>query len=135
MSASDLSTAVSIDASAFGADRQFLIEGFFHRAPRLAYIIEDLTGFVVARPGRVATQIGPIVAANEASAAALLDAALGTASGPVFLDLVDRWSSLANLLRQRAFTVQRPFVRMGLHRRTPLGDPARLFVIAGPEFG
>jgi GNAT acetyltransferase-like protein len=37
-----------------------------------------------ARPGRIATQIGPIVAANEDAAAVLLDAVLGCISGPVF---------------------------------------------------
>ena len=88
-----------------------------------------------ARPGRVATQIGPIVAANEASAAALLDAALSSAAGPVFLDLVDGWADLKRRLIARNFTVQRPYLRMGLPRGAPFGDPARSFVVAGPEFG
>ena len=53
----------------------------------------------------------------------LLDAALGWVSGPVFLDLIDRRDILMHRLRQRGFTVQRPFLRMGLNRRVPFGRP------------
>jgi hypothetical protein len=42
---------------------------------------------------------------------------------------------LIRQLQQRGFSVQRPFLRMGLNRRTPFADPANLFVVAGPEFG
>ena len=135
MTTSDIPAVVAIDASAFGAARRFLMASLFDRAPRLAFVTEDLTGFVVARPGRVATQIGPIVATDEATAFALLRAALGAAHGPVFLDLGDRWDDMKRALRERDFTVQRPFTRMALNRRAPLGEPAHLFVVAGPEFG
>jgi hypothetical protein len=64
-----------------------------------------------------------------------LDAALGCISGPVILDLVDGRDILARRLRQRGFTIQRPFLRMSLNRRAVFGDTTRLFVIAGPEFG
>lgn len=124
-----------VDAASFGASRSFLIESLFRRAPRLAFVTENLTGFALARPGRIATQIGPVVAADEAAAAALLGAALGAASGPVFLDLADRWDGLTRHLQTRGFTVQRPYARMALSRQDPLGNPARLFVVAGPEFG
>lgn len=90
---------------------------------------------MLARPGRIATQIGPIVATGEDAAASLLNAALGAVAGPVFLDLCDRWADLARQVRQRSFTVQRPFLRMALRHRTPFGDAERTFVVAGPEFG
>jgi GNAT superfamily N-acetyltransferase len=135
MAAGDIPTVTAIDAAAFGAQRKFLVENLFRRLPQLAFVTQDLTGFVLARPGRIATQIGPIVAANEGTAATLLDAALGCLSGPVFLDLIDGRDILMHRLRQRGFTVQRPFLRMGLNRRVPFGHPAHLFVVAGPEFG
>jgi hypothetical protein len=135
MTDAGLPAIAAIDAAAFGASRMFLIESLLRRAPQLAFATQDGTGFVLARPGRIATQIGPIVAANEEIAAALLEAALGAVAGPVFLDLVDRWDGIARRLEQRRFTVQRPFLRMGLHRAAPFGDPSRLFVVAGPEFG
>jgi GNAT acetyltransferase-like protein/acetyltransferase (GNAT) family protein len=135
MTDGDLTVVAAVDAAAFGASRMFLIESLFRRAPQLAFVMADGSGFALARPGRLATQIGPIVAANEQSAMALLEAALGAATGPVFLDLADRWDGLKRRLEQRGFKVQRPFLRMGLRRATPFGDPARLFVVAGPEFG
>jgi hypothetical protein len=135
MTDDDLAVVAAVDAAAFGASRMFLIESLFCRAPQLAFVTADGLGFALARPGRLATQIGPIVAANEQSAVALLEAALGAATGPVFLDLADRWDALKQRLEQHGFTVQRPFLRMGLRRAAPFGDPARLFVVAGPEFG
>jgi hypothetical protein len=135
MTAGDIPTVTAIDAATFGAQRKFLVENLFRRLPQLAFVTQDLTGFLLARPGRIATQIGPIVAANEGAAATLLDAALGCVSGPVFLDLIDGRNILMHRLRQRGFAVQRPLLRMGLNRRVPFGHPAHLFVVAGPEFG
>jgi ribosomal protein S18 acetylase RimI-like enzyme len=136
MTKDDMAVVVTRDATAFGAHRQFLLSGFFRREPTLAFVTrENMKGFALARPGRLATQIGPVIAADEDAAATLLSAALDAVRGPVFLDLADRWSKLAHLLQRRGFTVQRPFQRMGMRRHAPFGDPARTFVIAGPEFG
>jgi GNAT superfamily N-acetyltransferase len=131
----DLAAVAAIDVGAFGARRRFLLENFFRRAPCLAFMTKNGDGFALARPGRLATQIGPIVAASEDAAAALLGASLAAAAGPVFLDLCDRWSGLVHELEQQAFTVQRPFLRMALRHSAPFGDAARTFVVAGPEFG
>jgi GNAT superfamily N-acetyltransferase len=135
MRADNLAAAIAIDTAAFGAPRDFLLRSFFARAPQLAFISADGASFALARPGRIATQIGPIIAADEDAAATLLTAALGATSGPVFLDVAERWQQLAALLKQRGFTVQRPFLRMALGRSTPFGEEERTFVVAGPEFG
>jgi ribosomal protein S18 acetylase RimI-like enzyme len=135
MAAGDIPVVTAIDAAVFGSQRKFLIESLFRRRPQLAFVSEDNTSFVLARPGRTATQIGPLVATNEDVADALLAAALGCVNGPVFLDLIDGRDILVRHLRQRDFSVQRPFLRMGLNRRAPFGDSAHLFVAAGPEFG
>ena len=119
----------------FGARRPFLLEGFFRRVPQLAFMQDDKSGFVLARPGRLATQIGPLVAANEDAAAMLLSMALDAVGGPVFLDLCDCWQGLTRALMQRHFTVQRPFLRMALRHHKPFGGPERTFIVAGPEFG
>ena len=131
----DLANVAVADAAAFGAKRNFLLESFFRRAPQLAFVTQAGDGFVLARPGRLAAQIGPLVAADEDAAGALLSAALDSMGGPVFLDLCDRWENLARALQQRHFKVQRPFLRMALRHRDPFGDPSRTFVVAGPEFG
>jgi hypothetical protein len=135
MQEGDLANIAAIDAAAFGAGRLFLVENFFHRAPELAFMTESGDGFALARAGRLATQIGPIVAADQDTAVGLLAVALDAAAGPVFLDLCDRWSGLVRELEWRGFTVQRPFVRMALRHRVAFGDAGRTFVVAGPEFG
>jgi GNAT superfamily N-acetyltransferase len=135
MQADDMAVVVEIDARAFGAPRGFLLQSFFARAPKLAFVTTDGRGSALARPGRIATQIGPLIAADEDAATGLLTTALGAVSGPVFLDVADRWSKPSALLRERGFTVQRPFLRMALGRSAPFGDVARTFVVAGPEFG
>jgi GNAT superfamily N-acetyltransferase len=135
MRTDDVATVAAIDARAFGAPRAFLLQSFFARAPQLAFVTADGASFALARPGRIATQIGPIIAADEDAATALLTAALGAASGPVFLDVADCWQELGALIRGRGFTVQRPFRRMALGRSAPFGDVERTFVVAGPEFG
>lgn len=131
----DLAAVAATDSLVFGAPRSFLLDNFFRRVPHLAFMAESGDGFAMARTGRLATQIGPIVATDEAAAAALLECALDAAAGLVFLDLCDRWNGLVRLLERRAFTVQRPFLRMALRHRVPFGDAARTFAIAGPEFG
>lgn len=135
MTKDDLAAVVTLDAAVCGARRPFLLEGFFRRQAMLGFVSEGVNGFVLARPGRIATHIGPVVAEDEEAAATLLSAALDSIRGLVFLDLADRWSGLTRLLQQRGFTVQRPFLRMGMRRHVPFGDVARAFVIASPEFG
>ena len=103
--------------------RKFLVENLFRRLPQLAFVTARPSRLRVGATRPIATQIGPIVAANEGAAATLLDAALGCVSGPVFLDLIDGRDILMHRLRQRGFTVQRPFLRMGLNRRVPFGRP------------
>lgn len=125
---------LALDVAVFGADRRALLTELRHRAPARAFALDD-RGFVLARPGRTALQIGPLVAESEADATRLLDAALAAAPGPVLLDLADRWTGLAAHLRARGFAPERPYNRMALNRAEPFGDPARLFVVAGPELG
>jgi hypothetical protein len=135
VTAGDLATIAALDAAAFGADRGFLLENLYHRAPKVAFMTQRADSFVLGRPGRLATQIGPLVARDQSAAVALLDAALAAVRGPVFLDLCDRWSKLVDQVSRRGFTVQRPFLRMALRHLIPFGDVERTFVIAGPEFG
>ena len=99
---------------------------------------QDATGCVISRAGTRATQIGPLVAADENAALALLQTAIATARGRVFLDVPDRWTSLTGWLQSQGFARQRPFTRMALDAsgRADITAPHdRQFVLAGPEFG
>lgn len=129
-----LDPAIALDATVFSASRDFLLRSFRSRAPQLALRLKEHS-FVVARPGRLATQIGPLVANDESAALALLQAALARIDGPVFMDVPDHWLNLRAELERRGFTIQRGFRRMALGSDQPFGDPARSFVVAGPEFG
>ena len=133
----DLDVIAALDRASTGLDRRFLIESFLSRPASKAWRSADGSGFVIARAGRRAMQVGPLVAADDAQAIALLEVALasGAANGRVFLDLARPRREVAAWLEGQGFVRQRPFVRMALGAAEPpaLGDGA--FVLAGPEFG
>lgn len=124
-----------LDALANGCDRGFLLADFLQRSGSHACMAPGNTGFVVAREGRRATQLGPVVAEDETSALSLLQAALAELRGPVFLDVPERWTSLVAWLEQNGFARQRSFARMALGAAPIASVNDRLFVLAGPEFG
>lgn len=131
----DLRTMERLDAQANGIERAFLLHDLLARDGGAGWIRTDDSGFVLRRRGGRATQIGPLVAANESAATQLLHTALCSVSGPVFLDLPARWSHLTAWLAQRGFTLQRPFVRMALGPADIAAANDRVFLLAGPEFG
>jgi GNAT superfamily N-acetyltransferase len=131
----DLQAIAAADESASRVGRRSLLQSFLQRPGTQAWITADGRGFVIARAGRRATQIGPLVAADEGVARQLLRQALAAVTGPVFLDLPKRWAPLAAALSAAGFRPQRPFVRMALGDAPALAGSDRLFVLAGPEFG
>ncbi|HSX93713.1 MAG TPA: GNAT family N-acetyltransferase [Hydrogenophaga sp.] len=124
-----------LDAQANGFDRRTLLTDFLQRPGTRARVAADGNGFVLARQGRRATQLGPLVAGDEASALSLLQAAFAELSGPVFLDVPERWTVLTAWLAQHGFARQRSFARMALGPAPIASVHDRLFVVAGPEFG
>jgi hypothetical protein len=95
----------------------------------------DRDGYALVRRGRVASQLGPVVAASERDALALFEASIASTPGAIFVDVPDAWTEIEASLSAHGFAVQRPFLRMALGRDTPYGDPMRVFAIAGPEYG
>jgi ribosomal protein S18 acetylase RimI-like enzyme len=130
---SDLDRLIAADEAAFGSTRRFLLEDFLRREGTLAWAYDD--SYVVMRRGHRAMQIGPLVAASDEAARVLLATAIAAARGKVFLDLFTPWRDLAALLEACGFARQRPFLRMALDRPGLPGDPRRLAIAAGPEFG
>jgi len=131
----DRAVIVALDAAAGSATRAALLRDFLSRPGSRAWLSPRRSGFVIARAGRRATQVGPLIAASEAEAIALLDTALDATPGRVFIDVPDRSAVITAALTQRGFTRQRPFVRMarGDGSALSLGDQAH--ALAGPEFG
>ena len=138
MTDADLDSVLALDREAFAADRAALLEALRLRLPAAALVAErggQVCGFLLGRDGRIATQLGPCVAADEAGAIALLAAGLGRVQGPVFLDVPDVHAALSQWLRDAGFELQRPYTRMILGRSKPFNAVERLFAIAGPELG
>ncbi len=135
---SDWPAIAKFDAPAFGADRSALLRRLALRLPHAAHVAERdgrVIGYVLGRDGREATQLGPLVAEDDASACALLDAAIAPLEGPVYVDAVDAQPALLAAIAERGFVVQRPFTRMLYAlERTP-GDASKVFLVAGPELG
>ena len=127
----DWPALLALDATAFGAPRGALLRRFAARQPAAALTTPDRRGFVLAREGRGAPQIGPVVAPDAQTALALVAAAQQALAMPALIDLNDAARDLATLL---GATAQRSFTRMTLGAPPP-GDPSQNFVLAGPEFG
>lgn len=120
------------DLDVFGADRQFLLRDFLGRPSSIAF--RSRHGFALLRRGDVASHIGPVVA-DPAEAPGLVTDATRSASGRVFVDVLDAGSSLIPTLNSLGFQPQRRFTRMALGLSRLPGDPSRLLAAAGPEFG
>jgi GNAT superfamily N-acetyltransferase len=123
-----------LDADAFGSQRSFLLEDFLRRPHTRAFALGD-RGFLLARQGYRATQLGPLVAEAQSEAVRLLAMALAELDGPLFLDVAEQSTDIAAWLESRGFRRQRPFQRMAFERTQAFGDPRQLMVAAGPEFG
>jgi GNAT superfamily N-acetyltransferase len=132
---SGIERVARFDAAAFGTKRDALLADLCTRAGTCGFELDGRNGYALMRRGRVAAQLGPVVAANENDALILLDAAIASTAGSVFVDVPDAWIGIATRLGARGFRVQRPFLRMALGRNIPYGDPPQVFAIAGPEYG
>lgn len=139
LSGDDMAQLAIWDRAYFGAERYKLLATLQQRMPHSAYLAVaasgEPAGFVLARDGRVAAQLGPLVAADTAIACALLDRALAALDEPVFIDAVEGHAGWIDVLQQRGFQRQRGFSRMLYRHRQPFDRSGRIFAIAGPELG
>jgi GNAT superfamily N-acetyltransferase len=145
LTAKDLPAVVRHDAAVFGGDRGAVLSWALEQAPQYARIVDGPDGtpqYAFGRPGRLFDQIGPIVAADDVCAAALVSAAVASAGDrAVVVDAFDARREFLAWLCARGFAGDRPLLRM---RRLPRGgssgtvlpspSPSEL-AITGPEFG
>ena len=124
-----------LDTSAFGADRSAVLADLVDRPAPVAALAADGGGYLLSRAGRTATQLGPLVVRDAATAIALLEQGLDAAGGTVVVDVPERATAVAEHLAGRGFAPERPFVRMALGRDEIGGEPALVHAIAGPELG
>ena len=126
------------DAAAFGSDRSRILARMRGRLPLANLFAERggrLVGFLLGRDGRTASHLGPLIAEDDATAAALLGHALSQTDSAVYIDLADAKAGIRRWLEGAGFAPQRPFTRMLLAKRETFDDVGRTFAVIGPEFG
>ena len=132
LSAGSLDALATRDGRTMGFDRSTLLSAFAARAG--SRIVSDERAMALVRNGRTARHIGPLLADDADQALRLVDAVVGSESGPWLIDAVHAQSEFLDGLVRAGWNIERPFQRM---RFGPTTDsPAQLpFAVAGPEFG
>ena len=126
------------DGVAFGAERGGVLSGLRGRLPPAELIAERggrIAGFLLGRDGRLAAQVGPLIADDDAIAQALLARALAMLDAAVFIDLADTKVQLRSWLEGCGFAAVRPFTRMICGGSQRYDDAQRTYAVIGPEFG
>jgi predicted N-acetyltransferase YhbS len=127
------------DERAFGASRRPLLQRLADDAPEYARVFareHHVHGYLFGRHGHDREHLGPLVAPDPGTAAALLHTVLAEHPNRRFyLDAPDDRPAWRDVLSSLGFAIERPFLRM---YRGPLmtpGDPSSIYAIAGPELG
>lgn len=138
-SKADFQVAIDLDTEAFGAERAAVLRSLADRNPELCFALVEpsgLAGFLIAREGANAVQIGPWVARDAAGAEKLLRAFFARAKGRrVFVDVVSPNAAATAMIRGCGFTVQRTLTRMYRGENAHPGKPRMVFGISSPEKG
>ena len=126
------------DSRAFGGDRGALLASLVERRPDRAFIARSggsIAGYALARDGRQATQIGPLVADDPDIAIALAARALAGLDGQAVIDCPSHHASAIEWIKASGFAYQRPYIRMLRGRTQPLDNADQVYALAGPELG
>jgi GNAT superfamily N-acetyltransferase len=130
-------TLAALDASVPATDRQRLLQGLFAEQPgwvRLARDGDRLGGFLAARPGHQALQLGPAIATPQAGPQLFADAWHRHAGRRVFLDIPVSNQAATRLAAAHGLSVQRHLTRMC--RGVPCLERIDwLWASSGPEKG
>ena len=138
LSADDVVEATRLDAQVLGVDRQAMLADWQTRLPLAASKLTDesgvIRGFVAGRDGRVASQIGPLVADSREAATCLVAQGLKHVAGPIMIDVPEAETDWVAALGSVGFQPQRGFLRMGRDEVALPTEWSRLFAISGPDF-
>ena len=133
----DLQEVFTLDQQVVGYDRSSLLKELCkHRSNSLATYGTDLGigGFVITRPGRVASQVGPCIANSTEAGETLVEKAISGCVGEVFIDIPLGNRAAVNKAASLELTPAREFVRMC--RGRPVEERIdKLWCSSGPEMG
>jgi GNAT superfamily N-acetyltransferase len=134
--AQDLVRVAAYDAPRSALARRPVLDHLAARRGDLAFVAERdgaVCGHLMARDGRFALQIGPLVADDEATAAALVAAVTAVAPPPYVIDVPDAQTAFQRWLAAEAATRQRGFMRMLRGEAPGLDNGHDIYAIGGPE--
>jgi GNAT superfamily N-acetyltransferase len=128
---------VTLDRAITGTDRRSLLLRLFAEQPRSVRMVwsgNQLGGFLTARPGSRAIQLGPCIASPQAGPMLLAEAWQHYAGQHVFLDIPIVNKTAIRLAEAQGLSVQRHLTRMC--RGTPRCEKLEWFWSSfGPEKG
>jgi len=135
----DLPLIADLDAEAFGVRRTDVLSALSLRNPALCFAARsgsEMSGYLMAREGREAIQLGPCVARDPAVAERLFRAFFKATSGRrVFLDVPAPNRAGGEILARHGFDLQRTFTRMVLGEAGPPGRRDFVYGTSGAEKG
>jgi GNAT superfamily N-acetyltransferase len=124
-----------LDFDAYGVDRSPLLESLVADGVGDPLVLESM-GYALARRGRTAAYIGPVIATTPAVAGNLLAGMLARLAGEdVCLDLRTGGPLAPSFLIERGLSKRRTLTRMYLGSRLDAGRPELICASAGPELG
>lgn len=95
-----------------------------------------VSGYLLGRHGHQFEHLGPIVAADAATAVELTSTCLAAHRAKAFvIDSSSDAPEWRRVLDAASFREQRPYIRMHRGSRGPFGLQDQQFAILGPEFG
>jgi hypothetical protein len=135
-----LPALVAVDQAANGADRSSLLELLVNDAVDGALVVASDAGtpegYALARAGRMATYIGPIIATTADAGGQVINGMLGRLAGSeLCLDLHVGGMLAASALADAGLSKRRILTRMRLGARDSGGTARTICASAGPEFG
>jgi predicted N-acetyltransferase YhbS len=128
---------IALDRAVTGTDRCKLLRRLADERPEAIRIVrrgQRVDGFLMARPGARAVQIGPCIAGPEAGPLLLTEAWQTYAGQAIFIDVPTDHTEAQAIARAGGLTVQRYLMRMCRGKRL-VEQLASLWASAGPEKG
>jgi GNAT superfamily N-acetyltransferase len=136
----DLQDVISFDTGVFGAKRGKVIENLLRENPDKNFIAKNhkghVEGYIMARKGLNAYQIGPWVSTSASVAEELFALMLKRLSGEkIFLDVPHVNENGLKIIEKHRFTIQRGFTRMFLGSNAYPGESSLVYATSGAEKG